>query len=41
MIRQTGLPIPETDVEDRSMRFIEYAMAIIAVLAAGVLAFIR
>jgi hypothetical protein len=41
MIRQTGLPKPESEVEDRSMRFIEYVMAIIAVLAAGVLAFIR
>jgi hypothetical protein len=31
----------ETEVEDRSMRLIEYAMALIAVLAAGILAFIR
>jgi hypothetical protein len=41
MIRQTGLPIPETEAEDRSMRLIEYALAVIAVLAAGILAFIR
>jgi hypothetical protein len=41
MIRQTGLPISETEVEDHSMRLVEYAMAFIAVLAAGVLAFIR
>jgi hypothetical protein len=41
MIRQTGLPMPEADVEDHSMRLVEYAMAFIAVLAAGILAFIR
>jgi hypothetical protein len=41
MIRQTTLPTTDTDVEDRSMRLIEYAMAIVAVLAAGILAFIR
>jgi hypothetical protein len=41
MIRQTGLPKPESEVEDRSMRLIEYALAVIAVLAAGFLAFIR
>ena len=41
MIRQTGLQMTETKAEDRSMRFVEYAMAFIAVLAAGVLAFIR
>ena len=41
MIRQTTLPATETEVDDRSMRFIEYGIALIAVLAAGVLAFIR
>jgi len=41
MIRQTTLPTTESDVEDRSMRFVEWGMALIAVLAAGVLAFIR
>jgi hypothetical protein len=41
MIRQTGLQATETDVEDRSMRVVEYAMAVVALLAAGVLAFIR
>lgn len=40
MIQQT-LPPPESDVDDRSMRLVEYAMAIVAVVAAGVLAFIR
>jgi hypothetical protein len=41
MIRQTTLPTAESDVDDRSMRFIEYGLALIAVIAAGVLAFIR
>jgi hypothetical protein len=41
MIRQTTLPTTEPDVEDRSMRLVEYAMAFAAVLAAAVLAFIR
>jgi hypothetical protein len=41
MIRQTGLPMPDSEVEDHSMRLVEYAMAVIAVLAAGILAFIR
>jgi hypothetical protein len=41
MIRQTGLPIPETEVDDRSMRRIEYALAFVAVIAAGILAFVR
>jgi hypothetical protein len=41
MIRQTGLQTTETNVEDRSMRVVEYAMAVVALLAAGVLAFIR
>ncbi len=41
MIRQTGLPMPETEAQDRSMRFVEYVMAFIALAAAGILAFIR
>ena len=41
MIRQTGLQSTETDVEDRSMRLVEYVMAIVAVVVAGVLAFLR
>jgi hypothetical protein len=41
MIRQTAIPATESDVEDRSMRLVEYAMAFVAVLAAGILAFIR
>jgi hypothetical protein len=41
MIRQTGLSTTETDAEERSMRVVEYALAFVAVLAAGILAFIR
>jgi hypothetical protein len=41
MIRQTGLQSTESDVDDGSMRLVEYAMAIVAVVAAGILAFIR
>jgi predicted Rossmann-fold nucleotide-binding protein len=41
MIRQTGLSATGTDAEERSMRFVEYALAFVAVLAAGILAFIR
>jgi hypothetical protein len=41
MIRQTGVSSPESDAEDRSMRFVEYPLALVAVLAAGILAFIR
>ena len=31
----------ESDVEDRSMRVVEYVMALVAMVAAGVLAFMR
>jgi hypothetical protein len=41
MIQQTGLPSTESDVEEPSMRWVEYALAFVAVLAAGVLAFLR
>jgi hypothetical protein len=41
MIRQTGLQSTETDVEDRSMRLVEYVLAFVAVMAAGILAFLR
>ena len=41
MIRQTGLATTEADAEERSMRVVEYALALVAVLAAGILAFIR
>ena len=41
MIRQAPIMTTESEVDDRSMRVVEYVMAIIAVVAAGVLAFIR
>ena len=41
MIRQSALPTTESDVEDRSMRVVEYALAFVAALVAGVLAFVR
>ena len=41
MLRQTALPTAESDVEDHSMCVVEYALAFVAVIAAGVLAFIR
>jgi hypothetical protein len=41
MIRQTAMPAAESDVEDHSMRVVEYAMAVIAVLAAAILALLR
>ena len=41
MIRQAPIMTTESEIDDRSMRVVEYVMAIIAVVAAGVLAFIR
>jgi hypothetical protein len=41
MIHQTSVATPDTEVEDRSMRLVEWALALIAAIAAGVLAFIR
>lgn len=41
MIRQTTLPTPESDVDDHSMRLVEYTLALVAVLAAGILALVR
>lgn len=41
MFRQTALPTTESDVEDHSMRVVEWAMALIAVLTAGILALVR
>ena len=31
----------ELDLDDRSMRFAEYVLAIVAIVAAGILAFLR
>jgi hypothetical protein len=41
MIRQTGFTAAEVESEERSMRFVEYALAFVAILTAGILAFIR
>ena len=43
MIRQQPLAGDDVDlkVEDRSMRFVEYILAIIAIVAAAILAFLR
>jgi hypothetical protein len=41
MIRQTSFTATEADAEERSMRFVEYVLAFVAILAAGILAFIR
>ncbi len=41
MFRRIALPTSESDVEEHSMRVVEYALAFVAVVAAGVLAFLR
>jgi hypothetical protein len=41
MFRDTTSPASESEIEDRSMRIVEYAMAIVAAVAAGILAFLR
>jgi hypothetical protein len=41
MMPQTALPTAEADIEDRSMRVVEYAMAAVAVVVAGILAILR
>ena len=41
MIHQTTVAATDSEIEDRSMRVVEWAMALIAAIAAGVLAFIR
>ena len=41
MLRDTTITTTEVDVEDRSMRVVEYVMALIAAVAAGILAFVR
>jgi hypothetical protein len=41
MFRQTGISTREADPEERSMRVVEWVMALAAALAAGVLTFIR
>jgi hypothetical protein len=41
MIRQTTVATTDAEVDDRSMRLVEWAMALVAAIAAGILAFIR
>jgi hypothetical protein len=41
MIRHTTMATTDTEVDDRSMRVVEWTMALIAAVAAGILAFIR
>lgn len=41
MIHHPTVAATDSETEDRSMRVVEWAMALIATVAAGVLAFIR
>jgi len=42
MMRQTTLSDPQpTEVEERSMRLVEWALALVAMVTAGILAFVR
>ncbi|HET7472091.1 MAG TPA: hypothetical protein VFJ71_03100 [Candidatus Limnocylindrales bacterium] len=41
MLRHSALPTTEVDHEDRSMRVVEWVLALVAAVAAGVLAFVR
>jgi hypothetical protein len=41
MIRWRSLPATEPDDQDRSMRLVEWALAVVAAAAAAALAFIR
>jgi hypothetical protein len=41
MIRLQLLPATETAEEERSMRVVEWILALVAMIVAGVLAFIR
>ncbi len=41
MFRHTALPTTEIQRDDRSMRLVEYAVAIVAVATAGILALFR
>lgn len=41
MFRQTALPPTASDTQDHSMRLVEWAMALIAVITAGILALVR
>ena len=41
MIRPTALPTTESEDDDHSMRVVEIALALVAVVAAGILTFLR
>jgi len=41
MLRQPALPTADADPDDRSMRVVEWVLALVAAFAAGVLAFVR
>jgi hypothetical protein len=41
MIPEAPGAATDTEVDDRSMRLVEYVLAFVAMVAAGVLAFIR
>lgn len=41
MIRHQAIQADETDLKDRSMQVIEYAIAFVALAVAGILALIR
>ena len=41
MIGEAPVATTDSDVDDRSMRMVEYVMALVAMVAAGVLAFMR
>jgi len=42
MMRQTTLSEPQpTEVEELSMRLVEWALALVAMVTAGILAFVR
>ena len=41
MIPEAPVATTESEVDDRSMRVVEYVLAFVAMVAAGVLAFIR
>jgi hypothetical protein len=41
MLRQPVLPTTEVDPDDRSMRVVEWVLAFVAAVAAGVLTFVR
>lgn len=41
MIRQPSATAQEAESDEESMRYLEYALAFVALLAAGILAFVR